>query len=371
MQWVAGAVCRWVLLLIFLLAQTERLPAQGAPSGLGSTNAPLRVIVREIEPFAFNRGGQMTGFAVELWEAIARQAGFKYHLETAGSAREMVDKLAAKQADIGIGALSITSEREAVINFSYPFYNSGLDIVTGSKSSSVFDMVKVLLNAQLLKTLGLLLALVLVFSHILWLFERKVNEEEFPGTYKAGIFESIWWTLTVLITLGCENKSPRGVPGRLMAVIWMASGVLMISLITASFSSSLTVSSLEGLINGPADLSGHKVATVAGSTAEAWLKKERNITLHSYPSVNEGLVAVSTGDVVALVYDEPILRYQLTKFADKKLRLVGALFEKQGYGFGLQWRSPHQKTVNHALLKLIEDKTIEELHKKWFGDLSV
>jgi len=40
------------------------------------------------------------------------------------------------------------------------------------------------------------------------------------------------------------------------------------SLVTASFSSSLTVRSLTGKINGPGDLAGHKIAPVEASTAE-------------------------------------------------------------------------------------------------------
>src|SRR5262249_44123669 len=147
---------------------------------------------------------------------ISRVAGFQYELMEAESAQALVEALAAQKGDVGLGALSITAKREQFIDFSYPFYNSGLDIVTVTKESSVLDMIGVLFNAQLLKTLGLLLALVICFSHVLWLFERRINPEEFPDKYKSGLAESLWWTLTVLITLGCENKSPKGVPGRLM-----------------------------------------------------------------------------------------------------------------------------------------------------------
>src|SRR5437867_9284271 len=228
------------------------LLAQPSASQTPPTDAPvLRVLARNIEPFCFEKGGRRTGFAVDLWTEISKAAGFRYEVQEAESAQALVDALAAKKGDVGLGALSITAQREQVMDFSYPFYNSGLDIVTSTEGSSVLGMIRVLFNAQLLKTLGLLLALVICFSHVLWLVERRVNEEEFPGPYKAGFAESLWWTLTVLITLGCENKSPRGLPGRLMAIIWMASGVLMISLLTASFSSSLTVRSLAGKINGP------------------------------------------------------------------------------------------------------------------------
>jgi ABC-type amino acid transport substrate-binding protein len=327
----------------------------------------LRVHVRNIEPFAFERGGRRMGFAVDLWEEICKAAGLRYEVQDAESAQAVVDALAAKTADVGLGALSITAQREQVMDFSYPFYHSGLDIVTRAQGSSVFGTIRILFNARLLKTLGLLLGLVLVFSHILWIFERRVNDEEFPRPYRAGVFESLWWTLAVLITLGCENKSPRGVPGRLMAIIWMASGVLMVSLLTASFSSSLTVSTLAGKINGPGDLTGHEIATVRGSTTEQWLRA-RQIKVIAYPSVVEAMAAVSSEEADAAVYDEPILRYHLAKDPSTSLRLVGNIFEEQGYGFGLQLKSPYHKKINQVLLELVENKTVENLNRKWFGD---
>jgi len=358
-----------LLTLLSIISFLTELRAQSTADTTQSNAPALRVLARNIEPFCFEKDGQRMGFAVDLWKEISRMAGFRYEIQDAESAQAVVDALAAKKGDVGLGALSITAQREKVIDFSYPFYNSGLDIVTSTESSSVLGTIQFLFNAQLLKTIGLLLALVICFSHILWLFERRVNADEFPENYKSGLAESLWWTLTVLITLGCENKSPRGFPGRLLAIMWMASGVLMISLLTASFSSSLTVRTLEGKINGPSDLSGHEIATVSGSTAENWLKTHR-IKIKSYTTVAEAMAAVSSAQADAVVYDEPILRYHIVNNPDKKLRLVGSIFEEQGYGFGLQLKSPYHKRINQVLLELVENKTVEILHKKWFGEIS-
>jgi polar amino acid transport system substrate-binding protein len=356
----------FAVLLVFcapLKAQTD------ASNAASSTVPELRVLARNIEPFCMEKDGERSGFVIDLWSDIAREAGFKFEVETVPSAQALVDGLASKKADVGLGAFSITSQREQIIDFSYPFYNSGLDIITATKGASVFRMVALLFNRQLLETLGLLLILILAISHILWLLERHINEEDFPTEYKAGLGESIWWTVCVMITLACDRKAPKGVPGRIVGTIWMIGGVVMVSLMTASFSSTLTVSSLSGEISGPGDLPGHKVATVAGSTAEKWLTSHQ-IPVQSYSNVVDAIAAVSANDngVLAVVYDEPILRYQLSKHPDKHLRLVGNLFEKQGYGIGLQLKSPYLKTINRALLKLSEDKVLEDLNKKWFGE---
>jgi ABC-type amino acid transport substrate-binding protein len=87
-----------------------------------------------------------------------------------------------------------------------------------------------------------------------------------------------------------------------------------------------------------------------------------------YPNVIEAIMAVVDEKADAVVYDEPVLRYQLASFPNNKLRLVGNVFEAQGYGFGLQLKSPCHKMINQALLELVENKTVEALNKKWFGE---
>src|SRR5262249_6528539 len=125
--------------------------------------------------------------------------------------------------------------------------------------------------------------------------------------------------------------------------------------------------SLAGRINGPADLAGHDIATVRGSTAERWLKS-RKMKIRSYTAVEEALAAVSEQRADAVVYDEPILRYHIANSPNLKLRLVGNMFEEQGYGFGLQLKSPYHKRINEIFLELVENKTVEMLNKKWFGE---
>ena len=361
------------LLFAFLTLVYPFYAFSQAPAPVASATPPahspmLHIVVRNIEPFCIEQDGKRTGFAIELWDDIARDAGYQYDARTVASAQAMVDALSAKTADVGIGALSITSQREQLIDFSHPFYDSGLDILATSKAdNSVFHIIRMLFNPELLKALGLLFLAVLVISHLLWLFERHRDDEEFPRAYKHGLFESIWWTLSVMVTLACDNKSPRGVPGRLVALVWMISGVVLVSFMTAIFRSSLTVNSLAGGINGPGDLPGHKVGTVAGSTAERYLQTHK-IAAAPFPDATAACEALSEGSVEAVVYDAPILRYQLTKLANKNLRLTGNLFEKQGYGIGLQQDSPYRAQINKSLLKLIEDGTLADLDKKWFGE---
>jgi len=205
-----------------------------------------------------------------------------------------------------------------------------------------------------------------VASHLLWAFERKANPENFPESYRKGLWESLWWTVSTIITGGCENKAPIGVAGRLVAVVWMLAGILLVSYLTASVTTVMTVNQLTSDISGPADLPGQLVATVSGSTAEKFLA-ERRVDVHAYPTIADAYAALSKHEVKAVVYDAPVLLYHVNTAGAGQQRVVGQVFEKQNYGFGLQQNSKYRKPINEAMLRLQESGFFDELQKKWFG----
>jgi ABC-type amino acid transport substrate-binding protein len=170
----------------------------------------------------------------------------------------------------------------------------------------------------------------------------------------------------MLCTGGCEAKGPMGVPARLVAILWMVVSIVLIAYFTAAVTTEMTVKSLTGDISGPGDLPGVKVGTVAGSTAETWLRNNK-AKVSSYPDVASAIAVLNAGDLKAVVYDAPVLRYYLSKKVGTRLRLVGPTFEKQFYGIGLQQESPLRLPINRALLALNERGFMDELQKKWFG----
>jgi len=83
--------------------------------------------------------------------------------------------------------------------------------------------------------------------------------------------------------------------------------------------------------------------------------------------VASAAAALNPGELKAVVYDAPVLRYYLTRNSGTRFRLVGQVFEKQLYGIGLQQESPFRLAINRALLALNERGFMTQLEKKWFG----
>lgn len=76
----------------------------------------------ERPPFFTRRDGQWVGFDVDLARDMARRMGLRYVEDaTAQSFDEVVDKVAAGEADIALSKLSATLERALRVRFSRPY----------------------------------------------------------------------------------------------------------------------------------------------------------------------------------------------------------------------------------------------------------
>jgi len=353
----AVRVCRVALLLLVLI--------QSAASNLFAEH--IVVVVKPVAPFVINEDGKLSGYSIDLWNEVARTAGWTdVEFKLVDNVPAMIDALKSGQADVAVGALSITSERSKEIDFSHPFYDSGLDImVKGGGAPSPLDLLGRLLTPALVLTFGgIMVALVLV-SHILWWFERKHNDEDFPEHYSEGMIESIWWTTCVLIGGMCMNKDPKGITGRVVGTAWALVGIAMISYLTATASSIMTVDTLGSDINGPKDLIGKPIATLQGTSADKYLQSH-HLKVVEFTKLDDAVDALNQGKVKAVVYDSPVLMYYLTVNDSKDLHLVGHLFDKQKYGFGLQLSSKLRQQLNSALLTVEETEYMGKLDKLYF-----
>ena len=342
-------------------------------AGSAFAQQKIRVITKPVQPFSFTENGKLMGFSIDLWEAVAKEAGFQFEMQNVETVPQMLDALKNRQADVAIAAISITAERHAFMDFSQPYYDSGLQILVATNAQSGgslgANLARTFLSWTTLKVVGILLLVMLVISHLVWWFERRQNAEMYPEAYGAGVWESFWWTNSMMLAGGCEAKGPMGVPARLLAILWMVASIILIAYFTAVVTTEMTVKSLSGDISGPGDLTGLKVGTIGGSTAETWLTKNK-VKVSRYADVPSAAAALNSGELKAVVYDAPVLRYYLSKKIGSRLRLVGPTFEKQSYGIGLQQDSPLRLPINRALLALNERGFMEELQKKWFGSSS-
>lgn len=353
------------------LAQAEPQPAADdegdKPASLELPRRELRVATKVFKPFVFRDGKDWAGFSIDLWEAVALYLDLRFvWVET----EDVQSLLAAVEptgdCDVAIAGISMTRNRELHVDFSYPFFESGLQVMTSTEGASSTFITDTLLPV-LLQVGGAGVLILLFVAHIIWLAERRRNTDMFPKAYLQGIWAGFWWSAVTLTTVGYGDTVPRSKSGRLVALVWMFSGIILISFFTATVTTGLTIEKLEGPIQGPHDLVGHSVGTVGGSTAERYLI-DAGHNRKGYPTIEDAYAALINREVEAVVYDAPALRYDLRRQGSgSKLAIVGPMFERQSYAVALREGSPLREAVNRALLHLREDGTFESIYQRWFG----
>ncbi len=354
--------------LIFALAAVVTgavVPREGAAD---EASKPLRVAVKPVEPFVYVEPPGPRGFSIDLWNEIAPMLGVRTEFVVGATVQDLLDMAEHGRVDAAISAVTINSDRESRVDFSHPYYRSGLRIAVPVRSGpTMLATVGRFVSVDLLTMFGMLAGLALVAAHLLWFIERGVNPQCFPGDYLTGVGEALWWSVATIITGGCENKAPVSLLGRLVAVAWMLASIVLVAAFTATLSSQMTAETVAGAIAGPDALPGRAVATVAGTHAEHDLKDMR-ATVHACHDLAAAIASVAEGKADAVVYDAPVLAHEIKEDPRSPVRLVGPVFEHQDYGIALPPGSPHRKAINQALLTLSENGTLARLNIRWFGE---
>jgi len=277
--------------------------------------AAKKIVVgtKEAAPFVIeNNDGTLSGISIDLWKEIARELNLEYELRTYNNLEGLIKGIEKREVDVAIAALTITSDREKSFDFTHPFYTTGLSIAFTKKGRPklFLDFLIKLFSINFLKAIAALAVILLIVGILIWFFERKHNKNQFGGNWLKGIGSGFWWSAVTMTTVGYGDKAPQTLVGRLIAVVWMFTAIIIISGFTAAIASSLTLSNLRAPIKSHEDLPDVRVGTVAGTTSEVYLK-ERKIDFVSYEDLNEGLHAVQAGNIDAIVYDLPIILYMI------------------------------------------------------------
>ncbi|MEE9376332.1 MAG: transporter substrate-binding domain-containing protein [Rhizobiaceae bacterium] len=367
-------VCLLLLSMLFIvqppLHAQERTQQQ--IQNQATQTKQLLILTKRIEPFVSHEDGTFSGFSIDLWQMIAQQLNWNFTFKLEPTLKDLLINIEKHRGDVAIAAVTITADREKVIDFSHPFFRSGLAIMTTNKASSVTDQIVEVMRAMFLtRTFALaglfLLITLLIVSHVIWLLERR-NNSQFSKSYVAGIWDSFWWALVTITTVGYGDKAPKAVFGRLFAMVWMIVGYFMFAYFTASVTSSVTIRELRGSINGPDDLPGHRVAVITKSTSDKYITRfESRVKIVRVDQIEQAYKLLNSNAIDAIIHDAPVLLYYANRDGLGKIKIAGAVFKEEDYGIVLPKGSALREPINQALLNLVENGEYAKLYRKWFG----
>jgi hypothetical protein len=184
-----------------------------APGSSAQGNASkLRVATRVVPPMVIEDKGALRGFSIDLWNSISARLDRETEYLVMSDVGEVLDAVGNGRADLGIAAISITSERESRFDFSQPILNAGLQIlVRGAAENaepSPAHLMRLFFSRTLLIWLGIALLLIMIPAHLVWVVERHHRNGIIPSrNYFPGIFHAMFWAAGTLATQA--DRMPR------------------------------------------------------------------------------------------------------------------------------------------------------------------
>ena len=329
--------------------------------------ARLRVAVTPIAAVLEWTGDQPTGVIVDIWEDLAGRLGKATDFVRVPTFQKLIETMPAGTADVALGPIAITEEREKLLDLTHPIFHSGLRIVVRQRNNSGFlNALESLVSWNLLTLIGGVFGLAIVSGHLLWWFEHADNEKSFPRAYPRGVWEATWWIASVIVTGGCDDKHVDSVLGRAIAYAWMIGGIVLIAAFTSVLTATITAERVTGTIHGARDLAGRTVGCQAGAVTIDSVRRRGGI-VQEFDSLNEALDALALGMVEAVVGENQQMMYLTNRPNRANTRLVGPIFDSFDYGIGLPAGSPLREDLNTAILRMREDGTLDRIKEEWFG----
>jgi polar amino acid transport system substrate-binding protein len=347
--------------------------AQSISAGTRGTAPDARELVvgtKVAPPFAMKaEGGSWRGISIDLWRRIADQAHLRYRFEET-TLQGLIDGVADGSLDLAVAALTVPAPRLQAVDFTLPFYSTGLGIAVANNASiSWWPVVANIFSLGFLRALAALFAVALTVGVVLWLLERRHNQHF--GTHRQGLGTSLWWSALAMTQSGggAGDKAPMTLPGRLLAIVWMVASVIVIASFTAALTSQLTMKHLRGTVRGEEDLRYVRTGAIAGTETTEYLTRER-ITHRVFADPETGLLALQKGEIEALVYDRPLLLWLVNTHFSSSLRVLSATFDSQIYAIALSHGSSLRMPINLALLDSVRSDWWQETLFTYLGQAS-
>ncbi|XP_073177352.1 glutamate receptor ionotropic, kainate 4 isoform X4 [Lepidochelys kempii] len=292
------------------------------------------------------------------------------------------------KADLAVAGLTITAEREKVIDFSKPFMTLGISIlyrVHMGRKPGYFSFLDPFSPGVWL----FMLLAYLAVSCVLFLVARLTPYEWYSphpcsqgrcnllvNQYSLG--NSLWFPVGGFMQQG-STIAPRAVSTRCVSGVWWAFTLIIISSYTANLAAFLTVQRMDVPIESVDDLADQtaiEYGTIHGGSSMTFFQNSRyqtyqrmwNYMYSKQPSVfvkstEEGIARVLNSNY-AFLLESTMNEYYRQRNCN--LTQVGGLLDTKGYGIGMPVGSIFRDEFDLAILQLQENNRLEILKRKWW-----
>ncbi|XP_011338404.1 glutamate receptor ionotropic, NMDA 2B isoform X6 [Ooceraea biroi] len=334
-----------------------------------------------------------SGFCIDLLQKFSEEIGFTYELVRVedgkwgtlenGKWNGLIADLVNRKTDMVMTSLMINSEREAVVDFTVPYMETGIAIVVAKRTGIIsptaflepFDTASWMLVG--IFAIHAATIMILLFE---WASPSGFDMKKNPSTnHRFSFCRTYWLVWAVLFQAAVHIDSPRGFTARFMTNVWALFAVVFLAIYTANLAAFMITREEFHEFSGVDD---HRLAkpfshkpmfkfgTIPWSHTDSTLARYFK-EMHSYmkafnkSSVADGIEAVVTGEMDAFIYDGTVLDYLVAQDEDCRLLTVGSWYAMTGYGLAFSRNSKYLQMFNKRLLDYRDNGDLERLRRYW------
>ncbi|KAK9873338.1 hypothetical protein WA026_022143 [Henosepilachna vigintioctopunctata] len=311
------------------------------------------------------------GYSMDLISEIAEFLNFKFEFYLVGDGQigkydentkqwnGLMRDILDHKADLAICDLSLTHQRQKVVDFSLPFMSLGISILYKHSEAKSFNMFAFLdpfstdvwvYTATLYLTVTIVLYFVFRLSPDEWENPHPCDEnpEELENIWD--IKNCLWLTLGSIMAQGCDLL-PKGMSSRTSSAMWWFFSLIMTSSYTANLAAFLTAEKSGPTIESAEDLAAQskiKYGCMEGGSTQSFFRESTFPTfqkmwlqmVQSQPSVfvdsnPDGLKRVQTSknSLYAFLMESTQLEYETKTKCD--LKQVGQNLDSKFYAIAM------------------------------------
>ena len=269
----------------------------------------------------------------------------------------VVGELARETADVAVAALTITPEREAVIDFTKPWLYHGIKIMEKKQPrmspmesfmqpfkwslwamlfGSVFVVGLVLFALDRLSPFSMFYASAEDRKTPEWAVEPLVDAGSVDEDEALSLSGSMWFVWGVLLDSGIGEKTPRSFSSRVLGVVWCGFSMIMVASYTANLAAFLVLDQPKKQLTGISDARlrnpsvNFSFATVANSSTYRYFKHHvehatmsRQMEGHNYLDPDQAVADVKSGRLHAFIWDSVRLEFEAHQVTALRRRVSG------------------------------------------------
>lgn len=331
---------------------------------------------------------------MDLLENIAQELEFDFHLYIVSDGKYgsqvlkengevkwngIIGDLVSGAAHMSFAALSVSSSRSQVIDFSVPYFFSGVSFLAAPRQRTDIPLLAFLLPFSpelwiaIFTSLNVTAVAVAIYE---WLSPFGLNPWGRQRSKNFSMSSALWVCWGLLCGHLVAFKAPKSWPNKFLINVWGGFSVIFVASYTANIAALIAGLFFHNAVGDYHDRSllSQRVGTPRASAADYYIHRANqllweHIQKYSVKDVEEGVQNLKNGSLDILIADTPILDYYRATDHGCKLQKIGDAINEDTYAVGMTKGFPLKDSISGVIAKYSSNGYMDILQEKWYGGL--